>query len=59
MEVVVDRDGRSPGRRNFGDARLGDTRRTEALVAAADRCVAHPRGSLPQKLGGPAAVTRF
>lgn len=59
MEVLIDRDGRSPGQRNFGDARLGDTRRTQALADAADRFIDHPHGSLPQKLGGPAAVTRF
>jgi hypothetical protein len=58
MEVFGDRDGRSPGHRNFGAARLGDARRTAALVATVDRILAHPPGTLPRKLGDPAALTR-
>ena len=58
MEVLRDGDGRSAGHRNFAAARLGDARRTAALVATADRILAHPPGTLPRKLGDPAALTR-
>lgn len=63
MEVVLEAlpgpDGRSAAERHFGAARLGDARRTKALVESVGRILARPHGSLPQKLGGPAAVTRF
>jgi hypothetical protein len=42
------------GRRQFGAAALGDRRRTERLVKTADRIMAHPAGTLPQKLKAPA-----
>jgi len=38
------------GRRQFGDAALGDARRTARLVSLADTLVAHPAGTFPQKL---------
>lgn len=42
------------GREHFGKAELGDRRRTERLVKAADQVMCHPGGTLPQKLSGPA-----
>lgn len=39
---------------HFGQARLGDARRTKRLVKAADRIVRHPGGTLPAKMGTPA-----
>lgn len=42
------------GREHFGKAELGDRRRTERLVRAADQVTCHPGGTLPQKLPGPA-----
>lgn len=44
------------GQQHFGKAMLGDRRRTERLVAIADRLVKHPSGSLPNKLGDPMAL---
>lgn len=44
------------GREHFGKAELGDRRRTERLVKAADQVVCHPGGTLPQKLSGPAEL---
>lgn len=41
------------GRTHFGEAELGDKRRTDRLVRVADRIAAHPGGSLPQKMGNP------
>lgn len=46
--------GPSFGERHFGAAELGDQRRTKRLVRLADRMVAHPGGTLPQKLAEPA-----
>jgi Transposase DNA-binding len=40
------------GREHFGKAQLGDRRRTERLVKAADQVMCHPCGTLPQKLSG-------
>jgi hypothetical protein len=45
---------RTFGEEHFGDARLGDARRTRRLVRLADRFRAHPDGSLPQKCQDPA-----
>lgn len=42
------------GEVHFGSSQLGDKRRTKRLVQLADQIVAHPGGSLPQKLGDPA-----
>lgn len=39
---------------HFGDAELGDARRTRRLVQVAGRMVSHPGGTLPQKMGEPA-----
>src|SRR5215207_4498177 len=41
-------------REHFGGARLGDRRRTERLVKAADAIACHPGGTPPEKLSGPA-----
>ncbi len=41
---------RSFGEINFGQAQLGDQRRTKRLVRVADALVRHPGGSLPEKL---------
>ena len=41
------------GTLHFGDAHLGDVRRTRRLVRAADAIVRHPGGTLPQKLHDP------
>jgi Transposase DNA-binding len=38
---------------HFGEAQLGDVRRTRRLVQAADAIVQHPGGTLPQKLHDP------
>ncbi len=39
--------------RNFGQADLGEARRTKRLVALAKELVARPGRSLPQKLNQP------
>jgi len=41
------------GERNFGQADLGDARRTRRLVDLADQMVSRPGGSLPEKLNAP------
>jgi len=42
------------GAEHFGNAQLGDARRTRRLVRVADRFLAHPQGSLPHKCQDPA-----
>jgi hypothetical protein len=42
------------GRTHFGQAELGDQRRTERLVRVAERIAAHPGRSLPQAMQAPA-----
>src|SRR5687768_3064522 len=54
-------DAPSAGERSFGQeffaaADLGDQRRTRRLVQLADQLAAHPGGTLPDKLGDPAAL---
>src|SRR3954453_16311313 len=44
------------GSRHFGEAQLGDVRRTRRLVQAADAIAQHPGGTLPQKLHDPTPV---
>lgn len=44
---------KSYGEINFGEARLGDLRRTKRLIRVADSLIRHPGGSLPEKLNGP------
>jgi hypothetical protein len=46
--------GVSFGQENFGQAKLGDSRRTDRLVELADRFLAHPNGTLPEKCADPA-----
>src|SRR5688572_30684516 len=40
----------------YGDAALGDTRRTQRVVATMAAIAAHPTASLPQQLRAPAAL---
>jgi hypothetical protein len=42
------------GQEHFGQAELGDKRRTARLVKTADQIMCHPGGTLPHKLAGPA-----
>jgi hypothetical protein len=42
------------GQEHFGQAQLGDIRRTRRLVLVAGQMVAHPGGTLPDKMGEPA-----
>jgi hypothetical protein len=49
-------DAKSFGEINFGNALLGDLRRTKRLVQVADTLVRHPGGSLPEKMGSPAEL---
>jgi len=42
------------GKEQFGSAALGNQARTRRLVALANRLVAHPAGTLPEKLSRPA-----
>ena len=44
------------GRVHFGEAELGDRRRTERLVKTADAVMCHPGGTLPEKLSDPAGL---
>ena len=44
------------GERHFGRAELGDRRRTKRLVELADRFVAHPGGTLPEKTSSAAQL---
>lgn len=41
------------GQRNFGQADLGDKRRTQRLVKVADQMVHRPGGTLPEKFNSP------
>lgn len=43
----------------FEGTDLGDRRRTRRLVASAERIMRHPQGTLPEKMGGPAALDGF
>lgn len=44
---------------HFGEAQLGDVRRTRRLVRAAEVLARHPGGTLPQKFQDPAALDAF
>jgi hypothetical protein len=44
------------GLTHFGQAELGDKRRTDRLVRVAERVAAHPPGSLPDEVGSPAEL---
>src|SRR3972149_11583766 len=48
--------GASFGEEQFGNARLGDRRRTKRLVQLADKMVMHPGGTLPNKIDDPASL---
>lgn len=43
-------------RKHFGNAQLGDARRTRRLVAVAEQITRHPGGTLPHKLKSPAGL---
>ena len=47
------------GATNFGNAELGDLRRTKRLVKLVDQMTSRPGGSLPQKLRHPADLQAF
>lgn len=47
------------GEVNFGNAQLGDARRTRRLVKTADLMMRRPGGSLPQKLNNPKDLRAF
>lgn len=47
------------GELNFGNAQLGDQRRTKRLVKSVDQMCARPGGSLPQKFRSPADLQGF
>jgi Transposase DNA-binding len=49
-------DARTFGERNFGNADLGDKRRSRRLVKVADQMVHRPGGSLPEKINSPNAL---
>jgi hypothetical protein len=44
------------GQTHFGNAQLGNLKRTKRLVRIADRIAAHPGGSLPEKMQSPAEL---
>jgi hypothetical protein len=46
------------GQVHFGEAELGDQRRTKSLVDLANRLAKHPSGSLPDKFKDPNALRR-
>lgn len=47
------------GSEHFGEAKLGDRRRTKALVRCADQVHRHPGGTLPDKFAEPAGLKCF
>jgi hypothetical protein len=47
------------GERHFGNAQLGDKRRTQRLVYSADCICRHPGGTLPDKFKSPADLKAF
>src|SRR3972149_1964502 len=44
------------GEEHFGNAQLGDPRRTKRLVQLTDKMVMHPGGTLPHKIDDPASL---
>jgi Transposase DNA-binding len=52
-------DGHSFGERNFGQAQLGDKRRTQRLVTLVDTMCRHPGGTLPDKFNHPPDLRAF
>lgn len=50
---------KSFGEMNFGNAELGDKRRTKRLVKLVDQMCARPGGTLPQKIRCPADLQAF
>jgi hypothetical protein len=55
----VESQSRSFGEVNFGNAQLGDRRRTRRLVQTADLMCRRPGGTLPQKLRSPKDLRAF
>lgn len=47
------------GQRNFGQAELGDIRRTRRLVQLVDQMCRHPGGTLPDKFNNPPDLRAF
>lgn len=45
------------GQRYFGEAHLGDQRRTRRLVQVAQRLLENPGGTLPERIGDPSELT--
>ena len=56
MSREIESRSESFGEQHFGQAQLGDRRRTRRLVALADAIVRHPGGSFPDKLKSPAKL---
>lgn len=50
---------KSFGKMHFGNAVLGDKRRTDRLVHCADELCRHPGGTMPDKLNAPADLKAF
>lgn len=50
---------KSFGEMNFGNAQLGDRRRTKRLVESVEQMCARPGGTLPQKFRSPADLQAF
>lgn len=50
---------KSFGEVNFGNAKLGDKRRTKRLVSLVDQVVLRPGGTLPQKFRSPSDLQAF
>src|SRR6266700_3661217 len=59
MDAHVSAEMSSFGRQHFGDCELGDKRLTDRLVRSADLFLAHPGGTLPDKLNNGADLIGF
>lgn len=59
MDAVFSRSGESFGRITFGQCNFGDARLTARVVKTADRLLAHPGGTLPDKLNRNADLIGF
>lgn len=60
MSQALQRDAQpSFGTQHFGDAELGDRRRTKRLASLVDQMCVRPGGSLPQKFRSPADLQAF
>ncbi len=59
MDAVTSRFGESFGQATFGNCDFGDARITSRVVRSADRFLAHPGGTLPDKLNRNADLIGF